>query len=152
MITYKKAFVKDIYLMQKLVQEQVELGIILERSDNEISTNIRSYILAFDDDNLVGFAALHIYTPFLAEVRSLVVSSLYQGKKIGSTLVEKCIEDGKSLGLKEILALTYKKSFFEHLGFVEIQKEELPESKIWADCIKCKHFPICNEISMIKTL
>ena len=35
---------------------------------------------------------------------------------------------------------------------VEIQKELLPEHKIWADCIKCKHFPICNEVSLIKNL
>ncbi|PHQ55600.1 MAG: GNAT family N-acetyltransferase, partial [Sulfurimonas sp.] len=34
----------------------------------------------------------------------------------------------------------------------EIPKESLPEHKIWADCIKCKHFPICNEVSLIKTL
>ena len=45
-----------------------------------------------------------------------------------------------------------KKEFFEKNGFVEIPKENIPEHKIWADCIKCKHFPICNEISLIKTI
>jgi amino-acid N-acetyltransferase len=48
--------------------------------------------------------------------------------------------------------LTYQQRFFERLGFEEIPKESIPEHKIWADCIKCKHFPVCNEVSLIKTL
>jgi amino-acid N-acetyltransferase len=67
-------------------------------------------------------------------------------------LVENACEEGRRLGLKEVLALTYQQRFFECLGFVEIPKESIPEHKIWADCIKCKHFPVCNEVSLIKTL
>ena len=37
---------------------------------------------------------------------------------------------------------------FEKLGFNEIDKETIPEHKIWADCVKCKHFPVCNEIAL----
>jgi amino-acid N-acetyltransferase len=88
----------------------------------------------------------------LAEVRSLIVKDGYQGKQIGSKLVSKLEEEGRALGLKQMLTLTYKKEFFEKNGFVEIPKENIPEHKIWADCIKCKHFPICNEISLIKTI
>ena len=33
--------------------------------------------------------------------------------------------------------------------FREIAKEDIPEQKIWADCIRCKLFPICNEIAMV---
>jgi amino-acid N-acetyltransferase len=138
--------------MQTLVQPEVNEGTILIRSDDEISTNIRSYTLAFDEDELIGFAALHIHTKTLAEIRSLIVKSGYRGKKVGSTLVNLCSDEGKDLGLKEILALTYMQRFFEVLDFVEIPKESIPEHKIWADCIKCKHFPICNEVSLIKTL
>jgi amino-acid N-acetyltransferase len=50
------------------------------------------------------------------------------------------------------LTLTYQKEFFEKLGFVEIPKESIPDKKIWADCIKCKFFPNCNEIALIKHL
>ena len=31
-------------------------------------------------------------------------------------------------------------------------KESLPEHKIWADCIKCIHFPVCNEIALVYKL
>ncbi len=151
-ITYKKPTLSDIPAMQMLVAPEVESGVILARSDDEIATNIRSYTLAMDGDRLVGFCALHIHSPKLAEVRSMIIDSHYRGMNIGSTLVEKVCIEGKNLGLHEVLALTYQKPFFERLGFVEIPKESIPEHKIWADCIKCKHFPICNEVSLIKVL
>ncbi len=147
-----KAKLSDIATMQQLISPEVESGVILARNDDEISTNIRSYILAFLDNELVGFCALHIHTSYLAEVRSLIVKESVRGQKIGEMLVNKCIDEAIDLGLQRVLCLTYKQSFFERLGFVEIPKESIPEHKIWADCIKCKHFPICNEVSLIKNL
>ncbi len=151
-INFQKATLQDIKTMQELVGPEVANGIILPRSDDEIATNIRSYTLAFDDDLIIGFAALHIHTAYLAEVRSLIIKEEYRGRQIGERLVGELIEEAQILGLQKVLALTYKKNFFERLGFVEIPKESLPEHKIWADCIKCKHFPICNEVSLIKVL
>jgi amino-acid N-acetyltransferase len=152
MIIYKKAILKDISQMQKLVEPEVQEGIILPRSDDEIATNIRSYTLAFDNDMLVGFCALHIHTSYLAEIRSLIVKQEYRCKGIGKEIVLKLLDEAKYLGVQKVLALTYQQKFFENLGFFEIQKESLPEHKVWADCIRCKHFPICNEISLIKNL
>lgn len=147
-----KADLLDIENMQKLVIPEVEAGVILARSSDEIATNIRSYIIAREDGNIVGFCALHIHTPLLAEIRSLIVKESKRGMGIGQSLIGKAMQEAQSLGLKKVLTLTYKQSFFENLGFIEIPKESIPEHKIWADCIKCKHFPICNEVSLIKTL
>ncbi len=151
-IEYIKAKLADISLMQTLVNPEVDSGIILVRTDDEIATNIRSYTLALMDGKLVGFCALHIHTPSLAEIRSLIVKDSLRGRRIGEGLVSAALEEADTLGLQKVLVLTYKQSFFERLGFIEISKESLPEHKIWADCIKCKHFPICNEVSLIKHL
>ena len=151
-IRYEKAKLSDIATMQELVSAEVEKGIILARSSDEISTNIRSYTLAIQDEEILGFCALHIHTAYLGEIRSLIVKEGKRGSKIGENLVLKCLDEAKMLGLQRVLCLTYRQSFFERMGFVEIPKESLPEHKIWADCIKCKHFPICNEISLIKNL
>ncbi len=151
-VEFCKAKLSDIENMQKLVIPEVELGLILARSSDEIATNIRSYILAKENGEIVGFCALHIHTPSLAEIRSLVVKESRRGRQIGENLVLKAIEEARTLGLQKVLSLTYRQKFFENLGFVEIPKESLPEHKIWADCIKCKHFPVCNEVSLIKTL
>ncbi len=148
-IIYKKAKLSDIKSMQTLVTPEVESGKILFRSEGDISTNIRSYILAFSNQELIGFGALHIYSPTLAEVRSLIVKESHRGKGVGKEIVKHIKQEAKDLGIKKIFTLTYEKYFFESLDFIEIPKSDLPEQKIWADCIKCKHFPICNEIALI---
>ena len=138
--------------MQRLALEYVKDGIILPRSDDEVATNIRSYTIAKIDDEIVGYVALHIHSVRLAEIRSLIVHKSLQGRGIGTNLVQQAVKEGKELAVKEILALTYSKEFFEKLGFQEISKEQIPEHKIWQDCIKCKHFPICTEVAMMKKI
>jgi len=151
-VNYVKAKLSNIVEMRELVLPEVKSGVILDRSEDEIATNIRSYTLAYINEELVGFTALHIHTFDLAEIRSLIVKDGLRGKKIGENLVNQALQEAETLGIKRVLSLTYKQSFFERLDFVEIPKESLPEHKIWADCIKCKHFPVCNEVSLIRTL
>ena len=150
LIKLRKAILKDIPKMQQLVKEEVEKGVILQRSDDEVATNIRSYILAFENDKLIGYGALHIHSPTLAEIRSLVIASESRGRGVGRAIVQEALKEAKELGVKEILVLTYVDKFFKKLGFKEIEKEKIPNHKIWQDCIKCIHFPVCNEISLIK--
>ncbi len=152
MIQYTKAKLSDIAPMQEVVKSEVEKGIILFRSSDEMATNIRSYILAKEDDVIVGFGALHFHADDLAEIRSLVVKEGFRGRGIGKGIIQNLIVEGTQLGVKKIFTLTYQKAFFESTGFTEISKETLPSHKIWADCIKCKHFPICDEVALIKTI
>lgn len=150
MIELKKATLNDIKAMQELVAEDVNAGIILARSDDEIATNIRSYILAKEGEQLVGYTALHIHSRDIAEVRSLIVHNDFRKQNIGRAMVEYAINEAKKLGIqREVLALTYIADFFKKLGFIEIEKDEIPEHKIWADCIKCIHFPVCNEVALV---
>lgn len=149
-IRFYKPTVLDIPKMQELVKEEVEKGIILFRSSDEMATTIRSYIVVEVDGKMAGFTATHIHSPRMAEVRSLVVSKDFRGLGLGKKLVEKCVEEAKFYGIQQVLSLTYEKDFFLGCGFKEISKEDIPEQKVWADCIKCKLFPICNEIAMVK--
>jgi amino-acid N-acetyltransferase len=153
MVELVKATLLDIPSMQKMVQNEVKDGVILERNADEVSTNIRSYILAKENNELVGYAALHIHSERLAEIRSLIVSDAYRGKNIGKEIVLFALKEAKKLNVsEEVLVLTYLPDFFIKMNFVEIAKETIPEHKIWADCIKCIHFPICNEISLVYKL
>jgi len=145
----RRATLEDIPKMQEMVQKEIKEGIILKRADDEVATNIRSYLLGVIDGEIVGYGALHIHSPTLAEIRSLVTKSGFRGQGIGKSIVKELLEEAKSLKLKQVLVLTYLPEFFLKLGFAEIPKETIPEHKIWADCIKCIHFPLCNEISLI---
>lgn len=153
MVKLVKAKLFDIPEMQRLVLREVKDGVILERSEDEVATNIRSYVLAKENEKVIGYAALHIHSIRLAEIRSLIVSHEHRGKHIGKKIVEFCLREAKNLGVKdEVLVLTYLPLFFQKMNFVEIPKESIPEHKIWADCIKCIHFPVCNEISLVYKL
>ena len=150
MIELVKAKLDDIPAMQALVAEKVKDGTILNRSEDEVATNIRSYVLAKEGEKLVGYTALHIHSVRLAEIRSLIVDEAYRGKHIGKRMVKFTLEEARTLGVKEdVLVLTYLPEFFKKLGFREIDKEVIPEHKIWADCIKCIHFPVCNEVALV---
>lgn len=126
-----------------------------QNSDQNLSKNSSTNQISLDlqpTSQIVGYAALHIHSKDLAEVRSLIVSSYLRGRKMGRKIVEALIAEARFYGLKSIFTLTYRKAFFERLGFIEIPKSQLPQQKIWADCIKCKHFPVCNEIALILDL
>jgi amino-acid N-acetyltransferase len=145
-----KAKLSDISAMQALVVSEVKDGVILNRTEDEVATNIRSYVLAKDKGKIVGYTALHVHSKRLAEIRSLIVDETYRGQRIGQRMVEFTLKEAKELGVEEdVLVLTYLPLFFEKLGFKEINKERIPEHKIWADCIKCIHFPVCNEVALV---
>ncbi|RBQ28305.1 N-acetyltransferase [Aliarcobacter vitoriensis] len=151
-IKFYKPTVIDIPKMQELVKPEVESGKILLRTEDEMATTIRSYTIVEVDGEMAGFTATHIHSPRLAEVRSLIVKEKFRGLKLGKKLVEACVEEAKFYGIKQVLSLTYEKEFFLRCGFIQIEKEDIPEQKIWADCIRCKLFPICNEIAMVKDI
>jgi len=149
-IHLRKALLSDIPTMQKLVKSEIEDGIILNRNDDEVATNIRSYVLAEDAGIIVGYTALHLHSSRLAEIRSLIVEEAYRGKNIAKKMIRFTLEEAKILGVMEdVLVLTYLPLLFLKMGFIEIAKESIPEHKIWTDCIKCKHFPICNETALV---
>jgi len=151
-MTFRKALISDIQQMQELAKSYVDEGIILPRSDDEIATNIRSYLLAVIDDKIIGFGSLYIYSKELSEIRSMIISQKFQKQGIGKKIINALINEAKELGLKEVLAFTYQKDFFVKCGFKEISKEKIPNHKVWEDCIKCKLFPTCNEIALILKL
>ena len=149
-----KPTLRDIPTMRNLILPEVQRGIILDRTEDEMATSIRSYSVVRENssDKIIAFSALHIHSIHLAEVRSLIVGESYRRLGIATALILHLIKEGESLNLKEILTLTYQKEVFSKIGFEEITKDSLPNQKIWADCIKCKKFPICDEIALLKTL
>ncbi|GHS86934.1 acetyltransferase [Campylobacterota bacterium] len=147
-----KPKLSDITEMQNLVKPFIEEGIILPRSDEEVANAIRSYTIARENGAIVGFSSLFIYTQKLAEVRSLVVAKNSQKKGIGSEIVQTLILEARDLGLAQLLTLTYHANFFERLGFKSVPKEDVWHHKVWEDCVRCRHFPVCNETALILTI
>lgn len=147
----RKAKISDVKPIQKMIEVYANRGEMLPRSLSDLYDNLRDFYVYEEEGKIIGVCALHICWEDLAETRSLVVAEGHTKKGIGKALVEACIEDARSFGIKKVFALTYQKPFFEKLGFHEIDKMLLPH-KIWGDCLKCSKFPECDEIAMLMEL
>ena len=147
----RKARISDVEEMMLLINSNAEQGLMLPRSRNMLYENIREFLLAEVDAQLVGVASLHILWSDLAEVRALAVSSEYKRKGIGSQIVKALEEEARELGCTKIFALTYQPEFFKYCGYEEVSKDKMPQ-KVWTECINCIKFPNCDEIAVSHTL
>ncbi len=146
---YRKPTFADIEDIFHLVNGYADDGVMLARSRNTLYETIRDMIIAVDDGgHVVGVGGLHVIWDELAEVRTMAVSPAMTRQGIGAEIVKRLLEEGRALGVKQFITLTYKPGFFQTLGFRIIQKEQLPH-KIWKECIDCPKFPNCDEIAMV---
>lgn len=150
-LSVRKASMRDIHDLLALINGYAAQGIMLPRTEFEMSENIRDFTLAFSGDKLVGCGALHFYTPTSGEVRSLAVDPNTKSRGIGRAIVEALEREARECGLHSIFAFTYVTGFFEKLGFHEVERGELP-LKAWKDCMRCPKFQCCDETAVVKYL
>ena len=147
----RKAQIRDVKNIQKLLTHFASRGDMLSRSLSELYESIRDFYVWEEEGEILGTAALHIIWEDLAEIRSVSVAEDAGRKGIGTLVVNSCIEEARQLGLKRVFCLTYKPNFFGKFGMRIVDKSELPH-KVWGDCMKCVKFPDCDEIAMILDL
>ena len=144
----RKATIGDADAIYRLIESFARKGDMLHRPLPEIYDNLRDFFVYEEDGRVLGVCALHVCWEGLGEIRSLAVSEETSGRGVGRELVEACLNEARSLGIKRVFALTYRTPFFEKLGFRSIAKESLPH-KIWGECIRCPKFPKCDENAVI---
>ncbi len=146
---FRKAKMSDIETIAALINYYAERGAMLPRTIPSMYQRIREYTLIEDNGAIIAVGGLHILWNDLAEICSLAVQPENIKTGLGSSLVEKLMQEGRELGIQNIFALTYQPLFFEKCGFTRIEKEKLPQ-KVWTECINCPKFPNCDEIALIK--
>ncbi len=147
----RKASMRDIHALLELINDYAVRGIMLPRTEFEMSENIRDFTLAFSGEQLVGCGALHFYSPTSGEIRSLAVEPSLKSRGVGRAIVETLEREAREYQLHSIFAFTYVSGFFEKLGFSQVERGELP-LKVWKDCLRCPKFQNCDEIAVMKHL
>ena len=142
--------------MGRIINDAAEFGLMLPKSAAVLYENLREFVVVEDDDpggrgEVVGVCGLSIIWANLAEVVSLAVRSSHRGRGLGGALVEACLDEARALRIPRVMSLTYQRAFFERLGFVVVDRQELP-LKVWADCVRCPKNEACDEIAMMRTL
>jgi len=150
-IVVRKANMQDIPALLELINGYAARGIMLPRTEFELSENMRDFTVAWDGKRLAGCGALHFYSPTVGEVRSLATAETHKKHGVGRLIVESLVAEAKTYGLDAIFAFTYVKDFFAKVGFYEIERGELP-LKAWKDCLRCPKFQSCDEIAVLRVL
>jgi amino-acid N-acetyltransferase len=150
-LTVRKAAMRDIAPILELINGYAAKGIMLPRTEFEMSENIRDFTVVLHGDRLVGCGALHFYSPTMAEIRSLAVDEAWKTHGIGRRAVEALVQEAMDYDLDAVFAFTYVAGFFEKMGFTRVERGALP-LKAWKDCLRCPKFQCCDEIAMVLVL
>jgi amino-acid N-acetyltransferase len=150
-LTIRKAKMSDIPAILALINFYAAQGIMLPRTEFEISENIRDFTVVYDGQRLIGCGALHFYTPTSGEIRSLAVAPEAKKQGVGVLLIESLQQEAVDNELHAIFAFTYVAEFFRKLGFQQVDRGLLP-LKVWKDCLSCSKFQCCDEIAVLKAL
>ncbi|MFN7542924.1 MAG: N-acetyltransferase [Acidobacteriota bacterium] len=147
----RKAKMTDIPAMLSLINGYAAEGVMLPRTEFELSECIRDFTVIYDGNSLLGCAALHFYSPMVAELRSLAVSREARSTGAGRQLVEAIEVEAREFDLQSVFAFTYVPDFFAKMGYELVDRNELP-LKAWKDCLRCPKFQACDEIAVLRKL
>lgn len=145
----RKADLRDAHAIYQLVDSFSNDGTLLHRPYREIRENIRTFtIVETDSHEFIGCAALHVYGPHLAEVRSIVVRPEIKGRGAGGLLLQSLLDQAEESGIQCVCLFTRIPAFFEHFRFRVSKHEALPD-KLLKDCLHCARRNSCDETAMV---
>ncbi|MFV2070238.1 MAG: GNAT family N-acetyltransferase [Pirellulales bacterium] len=123
-ITYRSSRPEDIPFIAQIIEPYVADRKLMPRGHDELSNLIPNGFVAEADGQVVGFAAVEIYSKKLAEVLCLGVDGAYQGYGIGKRLVAMCVERAREFEVRELMAISSSEGFFRGCGFDFILPDE----------------------------
>lgn len=147
MLTIRKAELRDVPALFKIISHYAAERVMLPRPRVELYENIWEFTVAEEDGELLGCGALKFYSAKLGEIRSLCVAPGIKNRGLGRALCEEILSEAERYGLKTVFALTLVPGFFEKLGFREVLRKRFP-TKVWRDCLQCPKYLQCDEKAM----
>lgn len=143
----RQARLSDADKICELIAYWADKGENLPRDKADVLQAIQSFAVAEIDDEVVGCAALYVYSTGLAEIRSLGLFPKAQGKGMGAELVAFLLWKARELGINRTIVLTRVPEFFGKLNFRLTVKDKLPE-KVMKDCDICPRKHACDETAL----
>ncbi|MFC7329270.1 amino-acid N-acetyltransferase [Marinactinospora rubrisoli] len=124
-VTVRRARTHDVSHIRRLIDTFSGERRVLSKSTVNLYEDIQEFWVAEADDGgrptVVGCGALHVLWEDLAEVRTVAVDPVVQGRGVGHRLVGKLLATARDLGVRRVFCLTFETAFFGRLGFQPIQ-------------------------------
>lgn len=121
-MSIRKATRDDIPKIKELIAANPKT--ILSRSDEELEGLINGFWVAEHEGHVVGCCCLEIYSPKIAEIRTVIVHESVQGMGFGAALVKVAADEAESHNIREIMVVTSAPEYFSKLGFGECLHEK----------------------------
>ncbi len=86
-LAVRKAGMRDIEPLLRLINGYASQGIMLARTEFEISESVRDFSVIYAEEKLVGCGALHFYSPVVGEIRSLAVAEEAKVRGVGRLMI-----------------------------------------------------------------
>lgn len=149
MVHTRNAILRDVEQIHAIMEPYYPDGTLLPRHIPELCENVRDFVVAERNGEIIGCGALHLYGLHLAEIRSIAVHPMAKGLGAGRLLVKALLQEAERHNVTCVCLFTRIPEFFAHVGFNVASREDLPD-KIYKDCIHCPRFYACDEIAMVR--
>ena len=108
---------EDASVVYDLMQPFVAKSLLLDRSVEEIQRLAAASVAAEYRGELIGFAAVEIYSKKLSEIQCLMVKEGFHQLGVGKKLVARCVEIARENGIIELMAISSSEEFLKSCGF-----------------------------------
>ena len=141
----------DAAAIHELITTNLSVGHLLPRTFEDVESHAHRFVVAVNDDTVIGCGELAPLSAEVAEVRSLVVDEACRGQRTGVALVNALADRARDLGYVTLCAFTHQPSHFVRLGFSIVPHVWVPE-KIALDCVGCSQFRQCGQYAVTLSL
>ena len=150
-IILRAAAASDAPALLELIAAHLEEGRLLPRTLDELTVHAPRFVVAMQDERIVGCAELAPLSQGVAEIRSLVVSRDARHAGVGNRMVEALATRARNEGFSRLCAFAHDPGFFVRRGFSIVPHTWVPE-KIAHDCTTCPLFRNCGQFAIVLEL
>ena len=150
-IILRAATASDAPALLELIAAHLEEGRLLPRTLDELTVHAPRFVVAMQDERIVGCAELAPLSQGVAEIRSLVVSRDARHAGVGNRMVEALATRARNEGFSRLCAFAHDPGFFVRRGFSIVPHTWVPE-KIAHDCTTCPLFRNCGQFAIVLEL
>jgi len=111
----RRARFEDIEPIRELINQNLDK--VLPRTADELRELLDTLWVVDENGAIAGCCCLEVYSPKIAELRSLVVREDCRGKGYGEMLVQVATEEAQRRKIRQVLVVTSTREFFEQLNF-----------------------------------
>ncbi|HTE45906.1 MAG TPA: GNAT family N-acetyltransferase [Gemmatimonadaceae bacterium] len=151
-VIIRRARATDAEAISRLIAVFADEALMLRRTPEIVELAIDDYVVGVNRrGEIVACGALKEYSPSVAEIAAIAVSSDVHGCGVGKAIVAAVEQLARKRDIYDVFALTLQPAFFSAIGYHRVDRARYPE-KIRRDCLSCARRFACNEICFAKNL